>query len=148
MKNDKLDFRHENVDNEETKELHRNNPFACMELLVEVAAALLSIANRFKEGNVSLFSEVCESKDLWDACNYARLWPEEHYDKVDHLLQDALSHISDAHFMIEGVYVWGDDGTRYKRAFPNIVNEIRFALSLVKEAIELMDDFIDKNLGE
>ena len=150
MKNDKLKFRHEHVDNEETKELHRNNPFACLELLTEISAALLAIANRFSEGNVSLFSEVCESLDLWNATNYARLWPEKYHEEIDHLLQDALNRLGDVHFMIESVYYWGpgDDFIRYKRTFPKIANEIRFALDMIKEAIALVDAFIDENLGD
>jgi len=143
-------FRHEEVKDEETKEAHRNDPLASLSLLVKAAAALLEMANRFAEGNLSLFSEVCLSKDLWDCVNYSRLWPESHHDRIDYLLQDVLAHISDAHYMIEGVYAMGpgEENTRYKNAFPKIANEIRFALELVREAIGLMDQYIDDNLGD
>ena len=149
MTRNKVDFRHEEVNNEETKEAHRNDPFASVALLGQVASALVSLADRFKDGNLSLFSEVCESKDIWDCTNYARLWPEEHHAKVDELLQDALSHISDAHFMIEGVYAMGpgEEGKRYRTVFPKVTQEVKYALDLVKEAIGLLDLYIDDNIG-
>jgi hypothetical protein len=147
---DKVDFRHNDVKDEKTKEEHRNDPFASVALLTKVAAALAAFAERFKDGNLSLFSEVCESKDIWDATNYARLWPEAHHDKINHLLQDALAHISDAHYMVEGVYCLGpgEEGKRYKTVFPNVVKDIQFALSLVREALELLHDYINDLLEE
>lgn len=145
-----FDFKYEDVKDEETKEEHRNDPLASLVLLADVASALLKIAGRFAEGNVALFSEVCESKDIWDCVNYARLWPEANHVKIDHLLQDALAHISDAHFMIEGVWCYGpgEDGRRYRTVFPKIANEIRLALDLIIEAIDLMNEYINDNLGD
>lgn len=140
-----FDFRHNDVNDEETKEEHRNDPFASLSLLTEIAEALNEAIARFKEGNLSLFSEVCLSKDLWDAINYARLWPEAHHDKINHLLHDALSRVSDAHFMIEGVYCSDpeDMEKRYKNAFRNINVNMRGALGLINEARDLLHDYIN-----
>jgi hypothetical protein len=142
-------FNYNDVKDEETKEQNREDPFASLELLLHVASSLIGIAKRFSNGNLSLFSEVCESLDLWNATNYARLWPERHHSKIDQILQDALAHISDTHFMIEGVYCLGpgEEQKRYKNAFPKIVQEVRYAIKLVKEAIELLDIYIEENLG-
>lgn len=147
---DKLNFRHKDVDDEETKEKYRNDPFASVTLLGEVISSLQGAISRFEDGNLSLFSEICLSKDTWDCINYARLWPETHYPEVDSLMQDALSHIADAHYMTDGAFCWGpgEDNKVYKHAFPKIAADMKFAIDLLKQALDLIDDYINKNLGD
>ena len=146
--NKTFDFRHKDVNDEETKEKHRNDPFASVVLLGEVISAIANTAQRFRRGEVVLFSEVCLSKDMWDCINFARLWPETHYQEVDCMLQDALAHVADAHFMIEGAWAWGnEDNQVYANTFPKIERDLQFAIDYLQEALELIDKYIYDNFG-
>lgn len=138
-------FIYEDYMDEELKEKYRNDPIATMELLNEIGWALYYMSKRFDSGSVVLFSEVCFSKEMWDATNYARMWPESFCPEVDTLLQNALGHISTAHTMIEHVHVVG--AKKYNRAYLSIITETREALSYLKRAIILIDTYIADTLG-
>lgn len=139
-------FNYDDYKDEELKEKYRNDPIASVELLHNAGWALYALTKRFDSGSVTLFSEVCFSKDMWDAVNYARLWPESFHQEADALLQDALGNISTAHYMIEGVFCLGDK-VKPHIAYVSIINEVREALSYIKKAIILIDNYINDVLG-
>ncbi len=138
-------FMYEDYEDEETKERYRNDPVVTLELLNEVGWALYYLSKRFDSGSVVLFSEVCFSKEMWDALNYARLWPESFYPEVNELLEDALGNVSTAHAMIEEVYAVGVK--KINRAYLSIIIEVREALANIKKAIILVDNYVADNLG-
>lgn len=150
MKEEDFKFNHEEMNNNETVEEYRNNPILTSELLYNVGWALHALNKRFDSGSVVLFSEVCFSKDMWDAVNYARLWPESNYPDVDAILQNALSHIAEAHYMIDHVYhnaTAADIQAAMPRAYRSITTEVREGLVFIREAIMLIDNYIDDTLG-
>lgn len=138
-------FIYKDYEDEETKERYRNDPVVTLELLTEVGWALYYLSKRFDSGSVVLFSEVCFSKEMWDALNYARLWPESFYPEVNELLEDALGNVSTAHAMIEEVYAVG--AKKINRAYLSIIIEVREALAHIKKAIILVDNYVTENLG-
>jgi hypothetical protein len=141
-------FNHEDMNHSDTMR-YRNNPILTSELLYNIGWALHALNQRFDSGSVVLFSEVCFSKDMWDATNYARLWPEAHYPEVDAILQDALGHLGEAHYMIDHVYHNAVDVTpkTMPRAYQSITVEVRAALTFIREAIMLIDNYVDDTLG-
>ena len=145
----KEDFKFNYLNYEETKEEYRNSPILTAELLYNIGWALYALTKRFDSGSVVLFSETCASKDMWDAVNYARLWPESNHPEADHILQEALGHLGDAHYMIEEVYFRTTEGASIKTttAYVSIINEVRFAMSLIKKAVILIDQYIGSALG-
>ena len=76
--------------NEEEKERYRNDPLATADLLFQIGWTLVDLAEEFEMCCVSLFSAVCLSKEMWDAVNYARLWPESNHEKINEILSEAL----------------------------------------------------------
>jgi hypothetical protein len=143
------DFKFNYLNYEETKEEYRNSPILTAELLYNVGWALHALNKRFDSGSVVLFSEVCLSKDMWDAVNYARLWPETNHPEADHLLQEALGNLGDAHYMIDELHhrAAGNIPTKTSTAYVSVINEVREALAHIKEAIVLIDNYIDTVLG-
>ena len=142
-------FNYEEMCSNDTMEEYRNSPILTSELLYNTGWALHALNKRFDAGSVVLFSELCFSKDMWNAVNYARLWPEAHYPEVDAILQDALGHLGDAHYMIDHVYHSTLDGVPKKvhRAYNSITIEVRAGLVFIREAIMLIDNYIDDALG-
>ena len=132
--------------NEEEKEKYRNDPIATSELLFHIGWALVDLAEQFEARCVSLFSAVCFSKEMWDAVNFARLWPESNHAKINEVLSDALGHLGDTHFMIESVYAWGER-VQTDTTFRNIEMDIKKALTLIRKAILLTDDYINDSMG-
>jgi hypothetical protein len=137
MKEEDFKFNHEEMNNNETVEEYRNNPILTSELLYNVGWALHALNKRFDSGSVVLFSEVC-------------LWPESNYPDVDAILQNALSHIAEAHYMIDHVYhnaTAADIQAAMPRAYRSITTEVREGLVFIREAIMLIDNYIDDTLG-
>jgi hypothetical protein len=126
-------FNYEDMKDDETKERYRNDPIATSELLYNIGWALHAMNKRFDSGSVVLFSEVCFSKDMWGAVNYARLWPEANYAEVDSLLETSLGHLGDVH-------------VKPHIAYTSITKTCREALALIKEAIILTDRYVDETL--
>ncbi len=148
MKED-FKFDYSRMNHSVTMEEYRNSPILTSELLYNTGWALHALNKRFDSGSVVLFSEVCLSKDLWDSINYARMWPESNYPTVDAILQDALGHVGEAHYMIDHVYHSTLDGVPKKihRAYNSITVEVRAGLVFIREAIMLIDTCIDDALG-
>ena len=148
MKED-FKFDYSRMDHNNTMEKYRNSPILTSELLYNIGWALHALNKRFDSGSVVLFSEVCFSKDMWDAVNYARLWPESNYPEVDAILQDALGHAAEAHYMIDHVYhtTQAGDPPKFHVAYRSITFEVREALTFIKKAIILIDEYINNTLG-
>ncbi len=142
-------FNYKEMCSNDTMEEYRNSPILTSELLYNIGWALHALNKRFDAGSVVLFSEVCFSKDMWDATNYARLWTESNYPVVDATLQDALGHIGEAHYMIDHVYHSTLDGVpkNIHKAYNSITVEVRAGLVFIREAIMLIDTCIDEALG-
>ncbi len=148
MKED-FKFNYKDMNHSNTIEEYRNSPILTAELLYNTGWALHALNKRFDSGSVVLFSEVCLSKDLWDSVNYARLWPETNHPEADHLLQEALGNLGEAHCMIDGLHYRAacNIPTKVNIAYVNIINEVRAALAHIKEAVMLIDNYIDDTLG-
>lgn len=142
-------FNHEEMNHNKTMEKYKNSPILTSELLYNIGWTLNSLKNRFGSGDIVLFSEVCFSKDMWDAVNYARLWPEVNHPEADHILQEVLGHLGDAHYMIDSLYqrVVDETPTKTQTAYRSITTEVRAALALIRKAIVLIDNYIDGALG-
>ena len=148
MKED-FKFNYEDMSHSDTIEEYRNSPILTTELLYNIGWGLHALNRRFDSGSVVLFSEVCFSKDMWDAVNYARLWPETNHPEADHLLQEALGNLGDAHYMIDELHhrAASNIQTKTSTAYVNVINEVRAALVHIKEAVMLIDNYIDEALG-
>ena len=141
-------FNYEDMKDDETKERYRNDPIATSELLYNIGWALHAMNKRFDSGSVVLFSEVCFSKDMWGAVNYARLWPETNYAEVDSLLETSLGHLGDVHSMIGSLYTQTKFIVKPHIAYASITKTCREALALIKEAIILTDRYVNEALGD
>jgi hypothetical protein len=79
-----------------------------------------------------MFSAVCLTKDMWDATNYARLWSEKEQESIDSMLQDALGHIAETHFMLESMWAWN---IIKAPGFRSVITEVRYALISLRKAL-------------
>lgn len=129
----------QNMKDEEKKEKYRQDPIKTSELLYQIIKSLDALLDNIETGIVSMFSAVCLTKDMWDATNYARLWPEQEHDIIDHLLQDALAHIAETHYMLESMWAWDSMG---KSAFRSVTNELKYALLALRKALLEVEVYI------
>jgi hypothetical protein len=117
---------------DESKAKLRNDPLSTADLIYSIMNTLGPLFNNMVDGTVSWFSAVCLTKDMWDATNFARLWPEANHQRIDVILQDALSHIAEAHYMIESMWAW-DRFT--ETAMTNVAREISEGITFLKRAL-------------
>jgi hypothetical protein len=132
------------MQDEEQKELDRNDPVATAFLLYDVLTNVRDLQVNISEGGVSWFSALCMSKDMWDAVNYARLWSEKNHPLADALLNDALSHLAEVHYMIESMWVWDNFS---KTAMRSVTQENTYATSFITKALIEVEHYIN-TIGE
>jgi len=116
---------------DDTKAELRNSPLATAEMIHNVILTLIPLQINLGDGTMSWFSALCLTKDMWDATNYARLWPEANHQATDSLLQDAMSHIAEAHYMVESMFAW-DKFTI--PALTNVSNELLTGIGFLRKA--------------
>jgi hypothetical protein len=117
---------------DETKAKLKNDPLATADMIFNVINALEPLLDNMVEGTVSWFSAVCLTKDMWDATNYSRLWTEASHSKVDHILQEALGHIAETHYMIESMWAW-DKFT--EAAYRSVKTELSYGVTTLRKAL-------------
>jgi hypothetical protein len=132
------------MEDEKTKEELRNSPFASLELVYQVVWSLARIIDSIEDGAMVMISLICDTKDAWDATNFARLWPEREHPKIDTRLQDALAHIADAHYMIEDTYV--RKGHLTQSASHYSVNDLKHAVNILDEVYIAIDHYINDKM--
>lgn len=124
---------------EELKEQYRNDPIETATLLYNIGWTLVPLYETLLEGNFVMFSAMCTVKEMWDATNFARLWSEKNHPEIDHTLQDALSEICDAFYMIESLWEWDQFS---KQGILSIVNSLKLGLNSIRQAINELDYYI------
>lgn len=138
------------MNDDELKDDCRNDPIASLERLYKCGRKIVLLMDSVEDGSYSMLSLICDVKDMWDAVNFARLWPEAQHAPIDELLETALSHLAEVHFMVEGAF-------ELKGYIPNgtarlVRNEMLFALELIKGSIEEIEQYVhdtlDDNEGE
>ncbi len=132
------------MEDEKTKEELRNSPFASLELVYQVVWTLARIIDTIEEGAMVMISLICDTKDMWDATNFARLWPEREHTKIDARLQVALGHIADAHFVIEDTYV--KKGYLTQSAARYSINDLKSAVTVLDEVYIVIDHYIHNKM--
>lgn len=113
------------------KEKYRCDPLMCNLLVHDIMMSTQAFAELLEEGHVVIFSAVCLSKDIWDATNFARLWSETNSEEIDTYLQNALSNLADAHYMLESMWGW-DKMT--PTALASVAGSLRVGLGDLGEA--------------
>lgn len=129
---------------DDQKALNRNDPLATAEMVYNVLWTLVPLHEHIVEGTTVWFSMLCLSKDMWDATNYARLWSEGNHTEIDTILQEALSHVAEVHYMIESMWAW-DKFTL--TAMKNVASETELAIVKLREAL-VATEFYIYNLGD
>ncbi len=117
---------------DELKAKNRNDPLATADMIYHVMHTLLELQEQLSYRMLSWYSAMCLTKDMWDATNFARLWPESNHMAIDTMLQDTLSHIADTHYMIESAHAW-ETFTPY--VMRNLSQELEAALYLLRQAL-------------
>lgn len=120
------------MSDDETKTKLRNDPLATADMIYNVINTLAPLLDNMIDGTISWFSAVCLTKDMWDATNYARLWPETNHMSIDSMLQDALANIAESHYMIETMWAW-DKFT--ERGMQNVAQELSYGITNLKKAL-------------
>jgi hypothetical protein len=132
------------MQDDEQKELNRNDPLATAEMVYNVLWTLVPLHEHLVQGTTVWFSMLCLSKDMWDATNYARLWTEGNHEEIDSLLQEALGHVAEMHYMIESMWAW-DKFTLI--AIKNVATEVEYAIAKLQEAL-VATEFYIYDLGD
>lgn len=134
------------MEDEKTKDELRNNPFASLELVYQIVWRVAEIIGQIATGGYSMLSLICDTKDMWDATNFARLWPESNHEYIDTRLQDAMAHLAEAYWVIEGSFEWRghltESATRYS------LHDLKIAVNMLGEAYEALNAYISDFLEE
>lgn len=131
---------------EETKTKLKNDPLSTADMLYNVINTLEPLLDNMEGGTVSWFSAVCLTKDMWDATNYARLWTEASHDAIDEIMQEALSHIAETHYMVESMWAW-DKFT--ETAYRSVKTELSYSIAELRKALLEVEYYLYKmNEGE
>jgi hypothetical protein len=129
---------------DELKGKNRNSPLATADMIYHVIYTLTELQEQLSYGMLSWFSAMCVSKDMWDATNFARLWTEAEHQPIDIMLQDALSHVAETHYMIDSAHAW-DKFTPY--VMRNLSQELEAALYYLRNALVEVEFYLT-NMGE
>lgn len=127
------------------KRENSNSPIATAEMLYNVLWTLVPLHDNLTDGMMSWFSALCLTKDMWDATNFARLWPEYNHQLIDGMLQDAMSHIAEVHYMLESMWAW-DKFT--EQAIRSVTVELEYSISALQKALMEVEYYIYTLTGE
>ena len=130
----------------ELKDECRNDPIASLERLYKCGRKIILLVDQVEDGSYSMLSLICDTKDMWDAVNFARLWPEAQHAPINELIETSLGHLAEVHWMVEGAFEI--KGYIPPNTAAVIRQEMMHALDLIKRAIDEIEQYVNQQLDD
>ncbi|NIW52134.1 MAG: hypothetical protein GWN17_07915 [Candidatus Korarchaeota archaeon] len=128
------------MEDEEYKNKVKNEIMESLYFLLHAGWKIHFIVVDMLEGCIAPFTLELDVNDMRNAVNFARLWTAEHSPRLDQELLDAISHLSNAYYMLNSSNALGDISSS---TCLNVRNDLMSATRCIRKVALEMEYIID-----